>query len=1024
MTTGGVNMGTTLESTLEKRLIEQLTRGISQWTYRPELKTEEDLWRNFRQKLEQNNVAVLDGHPLTEQEFRQVQNQLQFGTFYEAAKWLAGENGVAKVQVQREDATLGTIRLEVVRREDVAGGTSSYEVVNQIEVPKVYSDYQNRRFDVSLLINGLPLIHIELKNADHSYMDAFRQIKKYLNDGMFSGIYSVVQMFVVSDPYHTRYIAPASGTKMNERFLTNWVDEQNQPVESLIDFTDQVLSIPQAHKMVTQYTVIDSLRKALILLRPYQIHAIERVREATKRQVSGYVWHTTGSGKTLTAYKVARNLLQIASIDKTIFIVDRIDLDQQTTSSFMAYAENDTIDIDETEHVRDLIKKLKSTDRTVIVTTIQKLNYVMRRYADKQGTRDYDRLTKLKIAFVVDECHRSVSPRKQWEINGFFHHALWYGFTGTPIFEQNARPEEGNLPRTTAQQYGDRLHEYTVKEAMHDGAVLGFQVQSVSTIPDDQFFELVASRTGRSIDEVAIMDPVEREKSLLPSDYLKEGHMWKVIEGIVNHSQNKLGLFKGRGNSYTALLTTSSIAQAQRYYRLFQKLRAGDAPFSISKKTKEQLPDFPKVAITYSVTENDIDSTLNQDEMRQSIRDYNDMFGTSYSLENINLYNANINDRLARKQARYLSREEQIDLVIVVDRLLTGFDAPCLSTLFIDRQPMQPQNIIQAFSRTNRIFDKAKQFGQIVIYQQPHTFEKKIEEALVLYSNGGENEVLAPEWKVAHTRLKKAASSLKKFQLVASGPPLSELSDAKLKQFAKAFQGFDKGLAAAQVYTEYDPDTIQEEIAIDENDIEAYTSVYNNVIDELKRRKQTDDGPEEDDLDIEYELETVRQDTINYDYIVNLIQAYVSDSRDEKPVVNKKRIEEISNYVDRLKKNNEKLGSLMEELWQKIQANPTKYQQQNVQTLLRNMKRETIQHLVGQVAEEWGADPEEALFYAENFDPKKESNPGEESLKRHMDYDSYKTHNANPVKKISYWREFKNAYSNLIQEEILPLNQD
>ncbi|EPC58893.1 Type I restriction-modification system restriction subunit [Lacticaseibacillus paracasei subsp. paracasei Lpp123] len=381
-------MGATLESTFEKRLIEQLTRGISQWTYRQDLKTEEDLWRNFRQKIEQNNVAVLDGHPLTEQEFRQIQNQLQFGTFYDAAKWLAGENGVAKVQVQREDATLGTVRLEVVRREDVAGGTSSYEVVNQIEMPKVFADYQNRRFDVSLLINGLPLIHIELKNADHSYMDAFRQIKKYLSDGMFNGIYSVVQMFVVSDPYHTRYIAPASGTKMNERFLTNWVDEHNQPVETLTDFTDQVLSIPQAHKMVTQYTVIDSIRKSLILLRPYQIHAIERVREATKHQVSGYVWHTTGSGKTLTAYKVARNLLQIPSIDKTIFIVDRVDLDQQTTSSFMAYAENDTIDIDETEHVRDLIKKLKSTDRTVIVTTIQKLNFVMRRFADKQGTRD------------------------------------------------------------------------------------------------------------------------------------------------------------------------------------------------------------------------------------------------------------------------------------------------------------------------------------------------------------------------------------------------------------------------------------------------------------------------------------------------------------------------------------------------------------------------------------------------------------------------------------------------------------
>ena len=188
---------------------------------------------------------------------------------------------------------------------------------------------------------------------------------------------------------------------MNERFLTNWVDEHNQPVETLTDFTDQVLSIPQAHKMVTQYTVIDSIRKSLILLRPYQIHAIERVREATKHQVSGYVWHTTGSGKTLTAYKVARNLLQIPSIDKTIFIVDRVDLDQQTTSSFMAYAENDTIDIDETEHVRDLIKKLKSTERTVIVTTIQKLNFVMRRFADKQGTRDYERLTKLLTSVIV-----------------------------------------------------------------------------------------------------------------------------------------------------------------------------------------------------------------------------------------------------------------------------------------------------------------------------------------------------------------------------------------------------------------------------------------------------------------------------------------------------------------------------------------------------------------------------------------------------------------------------------------------
>ena len=499
--------------------------------------------------------------------------------------------------------------------------------------------------------------------------------------------------------------------------------------------------------------------------------------------------------------------------------------------------------------------------------------------------------------------------------------------------------------------------------------------------------------------------------------------MWKVVESIVNRSQRKLGLYNGRGNSYTALLTTSSISQAQRYYDLFKELNAGKAPFTISKATKERLPDFPKIAITYSVTENDVNSTLNQDAMRKSIRDYNEMFGTSYSLENIRQYNANINDRLARKQARYLSREEQLDIVIVVDRLLTGFDAPCLSTLFIDRPPMQPQNIIQAFSRTNRIFDKNKQYGQIVVYQLPHTFAKAVEEALILYSNGGENEILAPEWKVAHNRLKKAAASLKKFTLDPSGPPINELPDATLKQFAKAFQGFDKGLAAAQVYTEYDSDGIKEELAIDDKDIEAYTSAYNNVIEELKRRKVTD-GSEEDDIDIEYELEIVQQATINYEYIVNLIQAYVSDSRDDKPAVSQKRVVEITNYVDRLKNNNEKLGTLMESLWRKIQANPKKFQNQNVQTLLQTMKNETIEHLVKDVATTWGADPAEALFYAENFDPKKESNPGEESLKRHMDYEMYKEKTENPVKKISYWREFKDAYSNLIREEILPLNQD
>ena len=370
----------TSESEMERSLINELVSGVSQWTYRADLKSEADLWNNFKNKLENNNANVLKEIPLTEQEFQQVKTQLTFPTFVDAAKWLAGENGIAKVQVQREDASLGTIRLSVLWREDIAGGHSSYEVVSQVKIMKNDEMDRNRRFDVSLLINGLPMIQIELKNRAHSYMDAFRQVQKYMQQGKYTGIFSCLQMFVVSNGTDTRYIASAVCGKLKEQFLSTWVDKNNKAVNNYLDFTEHVLSIPQAHKMVTQYTVIDSKKKALILLRPYQIHAIEAIKDASKRQESGYVWHTTGSGKTLTSYKVARNLLQIPSLDKTIFIVDRIDLDQQTTSSFISYAEHDVIEIDETDNVTDLIKKLLSADRTVIVTTIQKLNYVMRRF--------------------------------------------------------------------------------------------------------------------------------------------------------------------------------------------------------------------------------------------------------------------------------------------------------------------------------------------------------------------------------------------------------------------------------------------------------------------------------------------------------------------------------------------------------------------------------------------------------------------------------------------------------------------
>ena len=690
------NIMAELESVIEQKLIEQLVYGDSQWTYRADLKTEEDLWKNFRYILEQNNKDRLNGEHLSDAEFEQVKNQLQFSSFYKAGEWLVGENGKVMVHVQRDTEKL---HLVVMNHEHIAGGSSVYEVINQYRAladEDSQTKAQDRRFDVTLMINGLPMIHIELKNKQHSYMDGFWQIKKYIGEGKFTGVFSAVQMFVISNGVDTRYFSAASDTELNPKFISGWLDKDNNPVSDYLDFAKSVLRIPEAHEMIARYTVLDEDAKRLILLRPYQIHAIEAIRDASKTGKSGFVWHTTGSGKTLTSYKATRNLLMdIPSIDKAIFLIDRKDLDTQTTMAFQAYANNDLIDVDETDNVIDLKKKLKSDDRQVIVTTIQKLQRLITKRLE-EGTPEYNKIKNLRIAFVVDECHRAVTPGTKRELERFFRNSLWYGFTGTPRFAENPYPQMGDLPRTTEELYGERLHKYTIQNAIHDNAVLGFQVE----------------HNG----------PKNMKDETDSSLYENETHMLKVLDVILNKSYHKLGFQNGKGKTYEGLLTTSSIQLAQKYYDLLKKVKNGETELQIDEKIRQVLPDFPKFAITYSVTENEEGSHVNQQKMQESLDDYNGMFGTKYELSQIQGYNGNLNKRLARKDAKFKSRSEQLDLVIVVDRLLTGFDAPCMSTIFIDRQPMGPHDLIQAFSRTNRIFDKNKAYGQIVTFQAPKLF--------------------------------------------------------------------------------------------------------------------------------------------------------------------------------------------------------------------------------------------------------------------------------------------------------------
>ena len=723
---------------------------------------------------------------------------------------MVGENGKVMVHVQRD---MEKLHLVVMNHEHIAGGSSVYEVINQYKALKSddedSTDVRDRRFDVTLMINGLPMIHIELKNKQHSYMDGFWQIKKYIGEGKFTGIFSAVQMFVVSNGVDTRYFAAAGDTELNPKFMSGWVDRKNNPVSDYLSFAKSVLRIPQAHEMIARYTVLDEDARRLILLRPYQIHAIESIREASKTGESGFVWHTTGSGKTLTSYKATRNLLMdIPSIDKTIFLIDRKDLDTQTTMAFQAYANNDLIDVNETDNVNDLKKKLKSEDRQVIVTTIQKLQRLITKRL-QEGTPEYNKIKNLRIAFVVDECHRAVTPGTKRELERFFGKSLWYGFTGTPRFSENPYPKMGDLPRTTDELYGERLHRYTIQNAIHDNAVLGFQVEhnGPKTMSDETDSKL----------------------------YDNEAHMLKVLDVILNKSYHKLGFQNGKGKTYEALLTTSSIPLAQKYYELLTKVKEGNTPLRIDEKIRQVLPDFPKFAITYSVTENEEGSQVNQQKMQKSLDDYNNMFGTKFDLAQIQSYNGNLNKRLARKDPKFKRRHEQLDLVIVVDRLLTGFDAPCMSTMFIDRQPMGPHDLIQAFSRTNRIFDKNKTYGQIVTFQAPKLFKESVDNAVKLYSAGGTNDSILAEWDEVEKAFRTALKALR----IAAGAPtaIPGMSLAEKKVFAKIFQTFDRLFAQLKSFSNYS-DKLLEEYDITEEEYEDYVAHYKNVIEEIKREKE------------------------------------------------------------------------------------------------------------------------------------------------------------------------------------------
>lgn len=985
---------------MEQKLINQLVHGESQWTLREDLKTVDQLWDNFFVILENNNQDQLDNQPLTETEKQIIKTEIVKPTFYSAAESMVGSNRKVHYHLLREDSSLKEANLLIIDNTNISGGKSVYEVVHQVQLPRKIESNRDRRLDVSLLINGLPFIHIELKRPSQPFQKAFNQIQKYIEEGQFSGIYSFVQMFVVTNGTMTRYMA--AHEQLNAKFMSKWVDEDNNPVENYLDFTKQVLSIPAAHYMIADYTVLDSQASHIILLRPYQIHAIEEIKKAAQGDPqSGYIWHTTGSGKTLTSYKVARNLLQIPSIDKTIFLIDRKDLDEQTTTAFKTYANNDTIDVKETDSSFDLANKFTDGKQSVIVTTRQKIQTMFKRVnGDPDKHKKYaNKLRGLRVAFIVDECHRSVSPETKRDLDHFFSRLpLWYGFTGTPILDENARRENGQDARTTRELFGECLHKYTIQNAIADNAVLGFQTDNLGY--------------DANIDE--------SNKKQLDEFYLTQEHMESVVKQVLKLAFAAQGI--QRGERYSALFTTSSIKQAQRYYKLFKQVIEGHYPnIPIPTRIAERYPDFPKVTVTYSVSENELDSTDVQATMKEAIADYNELFGTNYNLSQIDAFNRNVSERLARKKNIYQKNGQMLDIVIVVDRMLTGFDAPSLSTIYIDRRPMNPQTIIQAFSRTNRIFNKNKEYGQIRTFQYPNTFKAAIDHALDMYSNGADlNMIKAPSWEESRNRFIQAEHKIVTY-FSDNGEWIVNADEDDRRTFVKEFQNFDHSYSAVHTYDELE----NKDTPIDQQlDLSTYTperlEMMQGIYEQVRQSLKSKQDEEIDPLYLDYELESFHKEKIDIQYILNLMQNSVGNQK----VKSLDNTDKIDKFISQLRKTNQKLAEMMEQIWEQVKTNPSQYKNRAIEDVLNDLIDQELTTLVTDFSSKYSMDIEDLKYLIQNFDKSKDiaDQVGIDTLLKRPIFEQYsQSHPDSNLNYLKWKKAVRTDIEKFYTEEISPL---
>lgn len=851
--------------------------------------TEQDLIRNWANILYDNNRGIdrLNNYPLTDSEMQQIIEQImELRTPLKLNGFINGKTVSIKRENPDDKLHFGTeISLKIYDRREIAAGQSRYQIVQQPVFPSKSKILNNRRGDLMLLINGMPVIHIELKRSGIPVSQAYNQIEKYAYEGVFTGLFSLVQVFVAMNPDETRYFAnPGPDGQFNTDYYFHWADFNNEPINDWKAIASSLLSIPMAHQLIGFYTVADNADGVLKVMRSYQYYAASAISDVVSKtkwdsgkQRGGYIWHTTGSGKTMTSFKSAQLISNSNDADKVIFLTDRIELGTQSLKEYRAFAdEKETVQATENTYV--LLSKLKSnaTADTLIVTSIQKMSNIRDEDGGLNGS-DIEIINGKRLVFIVDEAHRSTFGDMLSIIKETFPNAIFFGFTGTPVFEENAKK---NSAQTDV--FGNELHRYSIADGIRDKNVLGFDPYKVLTFKDKDVRKVVALEKARATtEEEAISDPkkanvfygymdssaikmagfkgedgkwVKGIEDYLPkTQYLSLEHQNKVVEDI---HDNWLTL--SHNGKFHAIFATSSIPEAIDYYRLLKATMPG---LKISCLFD---PNISNEDGDYKEYKGQLIAFYKEQGLIEILTDYNAMYGQDFSIATHARFKKDLSLRLAHKeQYKRIEREpeKQLDLLIVVDQMLTGFDSKWVNTLYMDKI-LEYENIIQAFSRTNRLFGPDKPFGIIRYYRKPHTMEQNVSKAVKLYSGDRPIGLFVEKLSYNLDKLNSVFDDIACLFKNAGVPDFEKLpADGTVKaKFASMFRDFNGYLEAAKIQGfKWDKHTYSAKDEESGKSIEISMKFDENVFLILAQRykelsSSAPDDPRSQDMDIPYDL--------------------------------------------------------------------------------------------------------------------------------------------------------------------------